>query len=184
MANDKMIKRYVKWSMTAYSQKQRALLVLPLGLLFVLVLPALLIITAQVDRLLKIPRLYFVPFNPIIAILLIMSGLFFAIWSNKAVFVDGEGTPAPMVATQHLLITGPYKYCRNPMVLGTILFYLGVVVFVGSLSSLIVLLVLTTALLVYVKQIEEKELEARFKQEYIRYKALVPFLIPWKRRHK
>jgi protein-S-isoprenylcysteine O-methyltransferase Ste14 len=157
---------------------------MPLGLLFVMLLPALLILTSQVDLALKIPRFYCYPINPIITAMLIVTGLIFAFWSNKAVFVDGEGTPAPMMATQHLIITGPFKYCRNPMALGTILIYLGVVVYLGSLSSLLLLMILTGALLTYIKRIEEKELEVRFKQEYIKYKELVPFIIPWKRRHQ
>jgi protein-S-isoprenylcysteine O-methyltransferase Ste14 len=47
----------------------------------------------------------------------------------------GQGTPAPMMPTRRLLVTGPYHLCRNPMVLGTIIAYLGVVVLTGSLSS-------------------------------------------------
>ena len=184
MVQIKTIKRFVKWSQNRYSQKKRVMLLMPLGLLFVLLLPALLILTSQVDQLLKIPRFYRYPINPIIAAILISAGLIFGLWSNKAVFIDGEGTPAPIMATQHLIITGPFQYCRNPMALGTILFYLGVVVCLGSLSSLVLLMILTGALLTYIKRIEEKELEARFKQEYIQYKVLVPFIIPWSRRHQ
>jgi len=44
--------------------------------------------------------------------------------------------------------------------------------------------VLFTALIIaYVKLVEEKELEARFGEKYIRYKKKTPFLIP-KRRKK
>lgn len=44
-------------------------------------------------------------------------------------------------------------------------------------------MIMTGALLTYIKRIEEKELEARFKQEYIKYKEKVPFIVPRRTRH-
>jgi protein-S-isoprenylcysteine O-methyltransferase Ste14 len=69
------------------------------------------------------------------------------------------------------------------MTLGTALFYLGVVIGLGSLSALALALIYPVGILVYVKLIEEKELEARFGSEYVEYKRNTPFLIPhlWKK---
>ena len=64
------------------------------------------------------------------------------------------------------------------MTLGTICMYTGVAILAGSISALLVVLLFFSMLLVYIKKIEEKELEIRFGEEYITYKAKTPFLIP------
>jgi protein-S-isoprenylcysteine O-methyltransferase Ste14 len=105
-------------------------------------------------------------------------GLTFAFWSIHSEFTKGEGTPAPMMPTQKLVITGPFRYCRNPMTFGTICGYLGVVVLTGSLSSLILYALLVAILITFIKLAEEKELAIRFGQDYLDYKQSVPFIIP------
>jgi protein-S-isoprenylcysteine O-methyltransferase Ste14 len=85
-----------------------------------------------------------------------------------------------MLPTKKLLIVGPFKYCRNPMTLGTIIAYVGISILIGSLSSLIVVVIFAATLIGYLKLIEEKELEMRFGSEYIEYKNKTPFIIPIK----
>jgi len=82
------------------------------------------------------------------------------------------------MATQKLLISGPFKQCRNPMTLGTILLYLGVSIIAGSLSALVIVVLLMSLLMLYLKNIEEKELEIRFGEDYLKYKSKTPFIIP------
>ena len=64
------------------------------------------------------------------------------------------------------------------MTLGTDLFYLGVAIWLGSLSAIGLGLVYPVGILIYIKLIEEKELEERFGSEYLDYKKRTPFLIP------
>ena len=68
------------------------------------------------------------------------------------------------------------------MTLGTILGGLGIGVWIGSFSAIAIVTALGTALLAYVRFIEEKELEARFGQDYVDYKRTTPFLLPRVRR--
>lgn len=96
---------------------------------------------------------------------------------ERPIFI-GKGTPIPLMATQKLVITGPYTYCRNPMTLGTAFFYLGVAIWIGSLSAFGLGLIYPVGILIYIKLIEEKELEERFGSEYLEYKRKTPFLIP------
>jgi protein-S-isoprenylcysteine O-methyltransferase Ste14 len=53
----------------------------------------------------------------------------------------------------------------------------------GSLSALVLGLIYPIGISIYIKIIEEKELEERFGSEYSEYKKRTPFLIPrfWKR---
>jgi protein-S-isoprenylcysteine O-methyltransferase Ste14 len=122
------------------------------------------------------------PFNLILGWLLIVIGWLFGIWSIYIQFTLGRGTPVPLMATQELIIRPPYSYCRNPMALGAIVMYLGVAILVGSMGCVVLVLFGTGLLLTYIKRIEEREMEIRFGQEYLKYKKQIPFLIPhlWK----
>ncbi|MBN2208786.1 MAG: isoprenylcysteine carboxylmethyltransferase family protein [Candidatus Coatesbacteria bacterium] len=106
-------------------------------------------------------------------------GIFFLIWSVSAFWVIGKGTPVPLASPTRLVTTGPFRYCRNPLVLGVILFYFGVGAlcdqFVTGLTMLTIGLVLST---VYHKYVEEKELLVRFGGKYQEYRERTSFLIP------
>jgi protein-S-isoprenylcysteine O-methyltransferase Ste14 len=78
-----------------------------------------------------------------------------------------------------LIITGPYKYCRNPIEFGAILYYLGLGTLIGGIITGAINGILGfTVGSMYHKCIEEKELEKRFGEEYINYKKHTPFVIP------
>jgi len=64
------------------------------------------------------------------------------------------------------------------MTLGTIMAFSGIVVMIGSYTSLLFVILFTMILIVYIKLVEEKELELRFGKEYVDYKNDTPFIIP------
>ena len=82
------------------------------------------------------------------------------------------------MATQKLVVKRLYTYCRNPMTLGTTAFYFEFAIWTGSLSGLGLSIIYPVVMLVYIKLIEEKELEQRFGVEYLEYKRRTPFLLP------
>ena len=84
----------------------------------------------------------------------------------------------PLMPTQELLTEGPFRYCRNPMTLGTILAYLGIGVGVGTTAGTVLVLGSAASLLVYLKRLEEGELAERFGEAYLAYKRETPFIIP------
>ena len=173
----------LKWSLKEYSKKQRILALIPAGLFFLIVIPLILIIVSPyLDRFLKLPKLILGPFNIFIALILIIPGLLFAGWSVLAQFKIGKGTPVPIIPTQKLVVVKPFNYSRNPMTLGTILYYLGIGVWLGSLSTIAIAILIALILITYIKLVEEKELEARFGQEYIEYKKRTPFIISRKKK--
>jgi protein-S-isoprenylcysteine O-methyltransferase Ste14 len=61
--------------------------------------------------------------------------------------------------------------------------YLGVAILFRSIGAVILVLLFAIGLLIYIKRVEEKEMEIRFGQEYLAYKQQTPFLIPrfWNR---
>lgn len=93
-------------------------------------------------------------------------------------YVLGEGTPAPKVATQRLVMQGPYAYSRNPMTLGALLTYLGIGVWMGSGVVILLTVIVFSALLTFIYIHETRELSERFGEEYSEYKKRTPFLLP------
>ena len=175
--------RFKKWSEHRYSDRQRLTVIILGGIFFWIVTPAVIVVGSfTIDQWLHLSRFVLTPINLILGILLIILGWLFANWTVKIQYALGKGTPIPLIATRKLVIQGPYRYCRNPMTLGTIMVYLGVAIWLGSLSGLALALIYPAGILIYIKLIEEEELEGRFGSEYVEYKKRTPFLIPrlWK----
>jgi len=171
--------RFKKWAEHEYSKKQRIIAVIFGGLIFWIIIPLfIIVVSSYVDLWLYLPTFSYGLINPVVGLLFIIIGWLFANWTVKVQFSLGRGTPIPMMATQRLVIQGPYTYCRNPMTLGTAIFYLGVAIWLGSFSAVGLGLVYPVGILIYIKLIEEKELEERFGSEYLEYKKSTPFLIP------
>jgi len=128
-----------------YGTKQR-IVALTLGTIrFFAIIPFLLILPSfALDTWLQFPRFAYGLINPLIGLLLfIVPGLLLAAWAIQAQFVLGRGTPVPMMPPQKLVVQGPYAHCRNPMVLGEVLYYLGVAIWMGSFSVVGLTLLLT-----------------------------------------
>ncbi|MCP8318052.1 MAG: isoprenylcysteine carboxylmethyltransferase family protein [archaeon] len=178
----KLEERFVEWAKKEYSKKQRIIALIPLGVLFAILIPFILIMLPSLDMYLGLPKFISEPFNFIIAPFFFLPGSLFSAWSVLVQFRIGKGTPAPMMPMKKLIVRGPYAYCRNPMTLGGVIFYLGFGILTGSISSIGFTILFMSLLLAYIKFIEEKELGARFGQEYIEYKKRTPFLIPWRRK--
>lgn len=162
-----------------YSPKQRFVALLLMVPIFLFLLPWLFIwLGARIDYWLQLPPILNPPFNLILGWLLILAGWLVGMWSNYSQFTIGRGTPVPLMATQKLVVQPPYTYCRNPMALGAFGMYLGVAILFHSIGAGIVVLLFAILLLIYIKRVEEVEMELRFGQEYLAYKQTTPFLIP------
>ena len=114
-----------------------------------------------------------------VGVISIVIGVFFLIWSVITQWYAGKGTPSPLAPTQYLITSGPYRLCRNPIQLGALFYYLGIVTLLDCLTMAI--LITFIGLIIgssYHKFIEEKELLIRFGEDYRTYRAKTPFLIP------
>ena len=170
--------KFLEQAKHEYSPKQRIVLLLCIAPVFLFILPLFFIrLGARIDQWLQWPPVPNPPFNLILGFLLLLPGLLFGLWSNSSQFNIGRGTPVPLMATQKLIIQPPYSYCRNPMALGAIGMYLGVAILFRSIGAILVVLFFAGLLLIYIKLVEEKEMQSRFGQEYLAYKQQTPFLM-------
>jgi protein-S-isoprenylcysteine O-methyltransferase Ste14 len=169
---------YKKWQNNETSEGKRLFALVIGALIFPISIPAILVmLLPQVDKRIGIGSFYVGYGNIIIGVVAIIMGGFLAFWTIIVQIKLASGTPFPMLPTKKLLIIGPFKYCRNPMTLGTVIAYSGVAILIGSYTSLLVVVIFSLMLLVYLKLIEEKELEMRFGQEYLEYKKNTPFIL-------
>lgn len=176
--------KFLEHTRHEYSPTQRSILLLFLAPVFLFLLPYFFVwLGAKLDQWLQWSPFLSSPFNLILGWLLILSGWMLGIWANYSQFTIGRGTPVPLMATQKLIVQPPYTYCRNPMALGAFGMYLGVAVLFRSLGAVILALLFAGLLLIYIRLIEEKEMELRFGEEYLAYKRRTPFLLPrfWNR---
>ena len=119
----------------------------------------------------------------VIAVLLAVCGLVLSIYSIVYMRIVGKGNPfdayghevAPR--TKHLMTEGPYRLCRNPMLVGIYIYDLGVFVWLWSTLPLLIFLVEVILLTLQVGS-EEKRLEKDFGQEYLDYKKRVGRYFP------
>ena len=105
------------------------------------------------------------------------SGVALYLWTI-VLFAKAQGTQVPLAPTKSIVASGPYAVSRNPMVTSAIIMVCGAGVLLNSWSFMLAGLVIPIPYLIYIKLVEEKELEARFGEAYLAYKKSTPFIVP------
>lgn len=113
-----------------------------------------------------------------LALLPAAAGLCLAIWTVRLFMKFGAGTPAPWEPPQKLVIRGPYRHVRNPMISGVLLLLLAEAMLFQSLAIVWWMVIFFIGNAIYFPLVEEKGLEKRFANDYRLYKANVPRWIP------
>lgn len=108
----------------------------------------------------------------------VMLGLVLAVTTVRLFLTFGEGTPAPWDPPQKLVVAGPYRHVRNPMITAVLLILMGESLIFQSSAIGVWLLVFFIINGVYFPLSEEKALEQRFGDNYRIYKQNVPRWIP------
>ncbi len=115
--------------------------------------------------------------SPIGLAVLILTGLALA-FTMLNLALSGLGGPA--LASSLKLATGwMYKYIRNPMVLAMFTWLIAWGLYLQSGAFIVwVLLLVVPVEVMFEKLYEERELEIRFGESYLAYKANTPFMFP------
>ena len=93
----------------------------------------------------------------------------------------GEGTPAPWEPPRKLVVRGPYRHARNPMISSVLILIAAEALLFGSWPLLVWMGVFFLGNVVYFPLVEEKGLAERFGQAYREYKKNVPRWLPRRR---
>jgi protein-S-isoprenylcysteine O-methyltransferase Ste14 len=110
--------------------------------------------------------------------LLLAVGLGFFAASLRRFAGEGEGTLAPWDPPRRLVVRGPYRYVRNPMISGVVLTLFGEAALLLSVPHLVWAAIFLALNLVYIPLVEEPQLVRRFGESYRDYARHVPRVIP------
>jgi protein-S-isoprenylcysteine O-methyltransferase Ste14 len=113
--------------------------------------------------------------------LLIAAGLALMIWTNVLFDRVGEGTLGlgnVMGEPVHLVVRGPYRHVRNPMITGVLCILLGEAAITASGSLLLWFAIFLTFMATAIRFWEEPHLVKRYGNEYVDYRRNVPRWIP------
>jgi protein-S-isoprenylcysteine O-methyltransferase Ste14 len=88
--------------------------------------------------------------------------------------LKGRGTPAPIAPTENLVVSGPYRFVRNPMYVAVLSIIFAQALLFSAVPVLIYGLLVCVAMVVFTRFYEEPTLGRRHGSAYDRYRAAVP----------
>ncbi len=100
------------------------------------------------------------------------------LWCFWAFTFRGHGTPLPADPPKELVITGPYRYVRNPIYVGAALIMLGHFLWFGYWALLTYPALAFIGVHLFVVLYEEPSLKRRFGPSYEKYLNNVPRWLP------
>jgi len=111
-------------------------------------------------------------------LVLIAAGALVLLDSFVRFALQGLGTPAPVFPTRHLVVTGLYRYVRNPMYVAVVAVILGQTLLLGNALVLGYGCLVFLAFHLFVLLYEEPTLRATYGNEYVTFCSNVPRWIP------
>lgn len=111
-------------------------------------------------------------------------GTLFLLDSFARFALQGLGTPAPIAPPKHLVVSGLYRYVRNPMYVGVVSAILGQALMFASPALLIYAAITWLAFHIFVAGYEEPTLRETFGAQYEEFcrnvRRWIPRLTPWR----
>lgn len=156
------------------------------GLLVIGFVPTIIYtITSLLDKVYKLEIINNLIIRWTVITVLLVIGLIYGIWSIIIQNTIGKGGPVEIgnieisPKTKNLVVSGPYKTTRNPMLFGTFLIYLAFALFINSLTAVIIVIAFFVFMLTVIVKMEEKRLLKDFGNQYEEYCHKVPKFFPW-----
>ncbi len=122
-------------------------------------------------------------FAALLGVALLTAGIALVVWTVQLFGTVGKGTLAPWDPPTRLVVRGPYRHVRHPMISGVLLVLVGEAALLGSVPLLLWAAAVFGVNAVYLPLLEEPRLRRRFGPEYEAYCAAVrrwvPRLGPW-----
>ena len=116
--------------------------------------------------------------NIVLGFMVLLVGELIRMWSVS--YAGGE-TRTTSVGAPSLCTAGPYGYVRNPIYVGNMLMYLGIVIIAGSPNLMLMVLATMSFFIIQyslIISLEEEKLDELFGPEYVAYKSNVRAILP------
>jgi protein-S-isoprenylcysteine O-methyltransferase Ste14 len=114
---------------------------------------------------------------------LLALGLTLFVASLRRFVGEGEGTLAPWDPPRRLVVRGPYRYVRNPMISGVLFVLFGEALVLLSRPHALWAALFLAVNATYIPLVEEPQLASRFGEPYRDYcrhvRRFLPRLRPW-----
>lgn len=123
------------------------------------------------------PRPYWLPVR-VVGGVLIVAGTVLVVHAFARFVVEGHGTPAPVAPTDRLVVTGAYRYVRNPMYVAVTSAIVGQALLLGRLGLVGYAVAFLLCTMAFVRWYEEPKLRAQFPDDYPGYAAQVRGWLP------
>jgi protein-S-isoprenylcysteine O-methyltransferase Ste14 len=120
----------------------------------------------------------------VIGIIIMLIGLYVMTITFSAFIRIGKGTLAPWSPTKKLIVSGIYRYVRNPMIMGVFTVLIGESICILSSRIFFWAILFFIINTIYFVLYEEPNLEKKFGSEYLEYKRNVPRWLPRKKPYK
>jgi protein-S-isoprenylcysteine O-methyltransferase Ste14 len=114
----------------------------------------------------------------VVGLLVLAVGLILFSAALRNFVTEGEGTLAPWDPPRRLVVRGPYRYVRNPMISGVVFVLFGEALTLLSRPHFAWALIFLAVNSIYIPLLEETSLRRRFGDSYVKYCRHVPRLIP------
>jgi protein-S-isoprenylcysteine O-methyltransferase Ste14 len=111
-------------------------------------------------------------------LILIAAGLVVVLEAFARFAWEGLGTPAPVAPTRTLVVSGFYRFVRNPMYVAVTALIFGQAVLFASWGVALYGVVIAAAFHTFVRLYEEPTLRGAYGEEYAAYCATTPRWIP------
>lgn len=153
-----------------------AVLILPVNVL--IVIPGLLFLRCRQKRAGRLLPAAVTPLTKTLGGLLVLAGLPLLTWTIREFDRGGQGTLAPWDPPKRLVVYGPYRHVRNPMISAVMAILFGQALLLNNLCQLAWAVFFSLGNLLYIRRSEEPGLERRFGAAYRRYRRNVPRWLP------
>lgn len=122
-----------------------------------------------------IKRYFDFPFTSLqyIGLMLFFLGFLVLLYCIVSFAIRGKGTLSPADPTKQLVVSGLYRFSRNPMYVGVIMMLIGESIFFHSYILFVYTVLVFTAFHLFVKFFEEPRLKKDFGEEYNKYSKKV-----------
>ena len=118
----------------------------------------------------------------VVGVVLAAAGAVVLLHAFTRFVLDGLGTPAPIAPTERLVVSGLYRYVRNPMYLAVLADITGQALLLSRPVLLAYAAAVAATVAAFVHWYEEPTLSRRHGLAYQRYRQTVPAWLPRPRR--
>jgi len=156
------------------------------GMIVIVLIPSIIyLITTLMDNIYRIEIIQDRTLKWSVAAVLMIVGLSFGISSIVYQNVIGKGGPLEISnieispKTQFLVVSGPYRFTRNPMLFGTFGIYFALALMINSITAVFLVVLFAAVMLSVVVKKEEERLLKDFGDQYREYRKRTSMIIPW-----